>query len=119
MKYAQFGPPAFGDDFNDPVLLKQYGDHIEADFSQADDLAAKNPEKLKELQALFLEEAKKYDVFPLDSRMWEAQVEALSDRYRVIAPDLRGFGESVSDDPFTVAEKSNPSNPYVTGSDAT
>ena len=31
----------------------------------------KNPEKLKELQALFLEEAKKYDVFPLDPRLAE------------------------------------------------
>jgi pimeloyl-ACP methyl ester carboxylesterase len=40
--------------------------------------------------------------FPLDSRIWEAQVEALSDRYRVIAPDLRGFGQSSSNDPFTI-----------------
>jgi arylsulfatase len=45
--------------------------HIEDDFSEADDLAAKDPEKLKQLQALFVEEAKKYDVFPLDSRMSE------------------------------------------------
>ncbi len=45
--------------------------NLDADFSQADDLAAKNPEKLKELQALFLEEAKKYDVFPLDPRLGE------------------------------------------------
>jgi pimeloyl-ACP methyl ester carboxylesterase len=34
--------------------------------------------------------------------MWEAQIEALSDRYRVIAPDLRGFGQSVSSELFTV-----------------
>ncbi len=45
--------------------------HIDNDFSQADDLAAKEPAKLKELQAMFLEEAKKYDVFPLDPRMSE------------------------------------------------
>jgi hypothetical protein len=45
--------------------------HVENDFSQADDLAAKNPEKLKQLQALFVEEAKKYDVFLLDSRFAE------------------------------------------------
>ena len=38
------------------------------DFSQADDLAAKNPEKLKELQVLFEREAKKYNVYPLDDR---------------------------------------------------
>ena len=36
------------------------------DWSQADDLAAKNPAKLKELQALFMQEAKKYQVFPID-----------------------------------------------------
>lgn len=39
--------------------------------------------------------------FPVDSRMWEAQVEALSGRFRVIAPDFRGFGRSRSADPFT------------------
>jgi arylsulfatase len=37
------------------------------DFTQADDVAKKNPEKLKELQALFLTEAKKYQVLPLDA----------------------------------------------------
>ena len=33
--------------------------------------------------------------------MWEAQVGALSDRFRMIAPDFRGFGKSASTDPFT------------------
>ncbi len=37
------------------------------DFSQYDDLAAKTPDKLKELQELFLVEAAKYQVFPLDN----------------------------------------------------
>jgi pimeloyl-ACP methyl ester carboxylesterase len=32
--------------------------------------------------------------FPLDHTMWNAQVEALAGRFRVIAPDLRGFGQS-------------------------
>ena len=45
--------------------------HVDEDFSQADDVAAKNPGKLKELQALFVKEAKKYDVLPLDPRMAE------------------------------------------------
>jgi arylsulfatase len=40
---------------------------VSSDFSQANDLAAKNPEKLKELQAAFDVEAKKYNVYPLDS----------------------------------------------------
>jgi arylsulfatase len=42
---------------------------IENDFSQADDLAAKHPEKLKELQEAFLVEARKYNVLPLDDRV--------------------------------------------------
>src|SRR3954469_24675725 len=32
--------------------------------------------------------------FPLHHTMWYAQIEALSERARVIAPDLRGFGQS-------------------------
>ena len=32
--------------------------------------------------------------FPLDHSMWTAQSEHFSQRYRVIAPDLRGFGGS-------------------------
>lgn len=32
--------------------------------------------------------------FPLNRAMWEPQVQALATRYRVIAPDLRGHGES-------------------------
>lgn len=32
--------------------------------------------------------------FPLDHTMWDAQIEALSEHARVIAPDLRGFGTS-------------------------
>jgi pimeloyl-ACP methyl ester carboxylesterase len=34
--------------------------------------------------------------------MWDAQVERLSDHYRVIAPDLRGFGRSIRHDPFSI-----------------
>jgi 3-oxoadipate enol-lactonase len=32
--------------------------------------------------------------FPLDHSMWDNQIEPLSKQYRVIAPDLRGFGGS-------------------------
>lgn len=42
-----------------------------ADFSCAENLAAKNPAKLKELQELFLKEAVKYQVLPLDDRVLE------------------------------------------------
>jgi arylsulfatase len=41
------------------------------DFSLADDLAAKNPKKLAELQALFLNEAGKYGALPMDDRVFE------------------------------------------------
>jgi arylsulfatase len=41
--------------------------NINEDFSQADDLATKYPDKLKELQAAFDVEARKYNVYPLDS----------------------------------------------------
>lgn len=45
--------------------------NIETDFSEAHDLAAKNPEKLAELQSLFDQEAEKFNVFPLDDRFVE------------------------------------------------
>ncbi len=41
--------------------------NLAEDFSQFNDLAASNPAKLKEMQALFLTEAAKYNVFPLDN----------------------------------------------------
>jgi arylsulfatase len=41
--------------------------NLTEDFSQNNDLAAKNPDKLKEMQALFLKEAAKYNVLPLDN----------------------------------------------------
>jgi len=41
------------------------------DFSLANDVAAKHPAKLKEMQELFLKEAVKYDVLPIDDRSIE------------------------------------------------
>src|SRR5947209_12361390 len=40
---------------------------VTKDFSQAEDLAAKDPRKLRELQELFWIEAAKYNVLPLDN----------------------------------------------------
>jgi 3-oxoadipate enol-lactonase len=34
--------------------------------------------------------------FPLNGRMWEPQIEGLRNRYRLIAPDLAGFGLSAA-----------------------
>lgn len=40
---------------------------LSKDWTQSNDLAAQNPEKLKEMQALFMAEARKYQVLPLDN----------------------------------------------------
>jgi arylsulfatase A-like enzyme len=45
--------------------------NVNEDFSQAHNLADKDPAKLEELQKLFLEEAVKYNVLPLDQRYVE------------------------------------------------
>jgi arylsulfatase len=54
------------------------------DWSQAHDLADEMPEKLEELQRLFLIEAVKYDVLPLDDRRVERLNPALSGRPVVV-----------------------------------
>jgi len=41
--------------------------NIADDYSESNDLAAKMPDKLREMQELFLVEAAKYNVFPLDN----------------------------------------------------
>ena len=41
--------------------------HVADDYSQANDLAATMPDKLREMQELFVVEAAKYQVFPLDN----------------------------------------------------
>jgi arylsulfatase len=45
--------------------------NLDDDFSEANDLATKKPQKLKELQDLFWIEAAKYNVLPLDDRFIE------------------------------------------------
>jgi arylsulfatase len=41
--------------------------NLKEDYSQANDLAAQMPDKLKEMQALFVQEATRYHVLPLDN----------------------------------------------------
>ena len=36
--------------------------------------------------------------FPLSHKMWQPQIELLKDSYRVVAPDLRGFGQTDAGD---------------------
>jgi arylsulfatase len=53
------------------------------DFSLVKDLSAKHPEKLKELQALFMKEAEKNNALPIDDRLFERIVAEMVGR-----PDL-------------------------------
>ena len=61
------------------------------DFSLANDLAAKNPEKLKELQDLFMTEGAKYHVLPIDDRTMER-----FDPKQAGRPDLMGARTSLA-----------------------
>lgn len=64
---------------------------VKSDFSLANDVAAKNPEKLKELQALFMKEAEKYNVLPIDDRTIERTNPQLAGR-----PDVLGDRKSLT-----------------------
>ena len=61
------------------------------DFSLVNNLAAKNPAKLKELQDLFLKEAAKNHVLPIDDRVFERLIPAMAGR-----PDLMGSRTSLT-----------------------
>jgi arylsulfatase A-like enzyme len=73
------------------------------DFSCANNLADKNPAKLKELQDLFLKEAIKYQVLPLDDRVLErtnaeqvGRPELMEGRRSVtLYPGMKGLTENV------------------------
>ncbi len=59
---------AFGKANPDPLnnqVLELYD--LDTDFSQSHNIAAENPDKVKEMKKLFIEEAKKYEVFPMDA----------------------------------------------------
>ncbi len=59
---------AFGPANPDPLNNVTYElFNLTTDFSQTKDLAAENPDKVAEMKALFLEEAKKYEVLPMDA----------------------------------------------------
>ncbi len=62
-----------------------------ADFSLANDLAAKNPKKLAELKALFMSEAEKHHVLPIDDRLLERGIASMVGR-----PDLMGGRTSLT-----------------------
>jgi len=74
-----------------------------ADFSLANDLAATNPAKLKEMQALFLSEAARYHVLPIDDRTLERTNAELVGRLDLmrgrtslsVYPGMGGLSENV------------------------
>ena len=59
--------------------------NVSEDFSQANNLAKRNPDKLKELQDLFMKEAVRNNVLPIDDRRSERFNPAIAGR-----PDLLG-----------------------------
>lgn len=76
--------------------------HIDNDFSQADNLAATNPEKLKELQAVFEKEAIRNHVFPIDDRRSERFDPRIAGR-----PDLMGGRKTLTVYPGMVGMMEN------------
>ncbi len=64
---------------------------VRSDFSLTKNLAAQQPAKLKELQALFMKEAEKYHVLPIDDRTIERMNPALAGR-----PDVMGDRKSLT-----------------------
>jgi len=59
---------AFGAANPDPLnnqVLELYD--LKTDFSQSQNLADKHPDKVKEMKKMFIDEAKKYQVFPMDA----------------------------------------------------
>jgi len=64
---------------------------VRSDFSLANDLAAQNPKKLAEMQKIFLQQAAKYGVLPMDDRVFERL-----DGAAVGRPDLMGGRTSIT-----------------------
>ena len=65
--------------------------NVDEDFSETNDLAASNPAKLKEMQALFMKEAERYRVLPIDDRSIERFDAAIAGR-----PDLMAGRKSLT-----------------------
>jgi arylsulfatase A-like enzyme len=95
--------PAFDDD-----VWELYGPE---DWTQAHDLSRDNPQKLAELQRLFLLEASKYNVFPLDDRRVERLNPDLAGRPQLIRGRsqllFRGMGRLSENSVVVIKNKSH------------
>jgi len=76
--------------------------HLSEDFSAANNVASSNATKLDELKALFLTEAARYHVLPIDDRSVERMDPAVAGR-----PDLMGGRTSLTLYPGAVAMAEN------------
>jgi hypothetical protein len=73
------------------------------DFSLSNDLSQKDPKKLKEMQALFMKEAERYHVLPIDDRSVERMIAEVAGRPTLLAgrnsmtltQDMKGLGVDV------------------------
>lgn len=65
--------------------------NVDKDFSQADDLAAANPQKLRELEDLWWAQAARYNVLPMDWRIAERFNSELAGR-----PSLSGDAKTLT-----------------------
>ena len=95
--------PAFDDD-----VWELYGPD---DWTQAHDLAAEQPDKLRDLQRLFLIEATKYDVLPLDDRRFERFNPDLAGRPQLVKGDRQvlfgGMGRLSENSVISMKNKSH------------
>lgn len=97
---APFLPEPFNTLQNDVWQLY----NTKEDFSLSNDLSKKEPQKLKDMQALFMKEAEKYHVLPIDDRTVERMIAEVAGRPTVMAPgrtsmtltkDMKGLGVDV------------------------
>ncbi|MGE0543521.1 MAG: arylsulfatase [Dehalococcoidia bacterium] len=95
--------PAFDDD-----VWELYGPD---DWTQAKNLAAEMPEKLRDLQRLFLLEAAKYNVLPLDDRRFERFNPDLAGRPQLVRGDRQllfgGMGRLTENSVVVIKNKSH------------
>ena len=94
--------PAFDDD-----LWELYDGT--SDFSQAHDLAAENPEMLAKLQRLWIIEATKYNVLPIDDRGAERLNPDLAGRPTLIHGTSQQFFPGMGGSPRTACSASRTS----------
>ncbi len=81
------------------------------DWTQAKDLAAEHPDKLAELQRLFLLEATKYNVLPLDDRGIERALPEVAGRPTLVQGDRQllfgGMGRLTENSVVSIKNKSH------------